>query len=81
MSNKNTNGKNGGQINYRKWRGEWPQIIDGELRVEIEDVIFYPRLISVTRVATYDEGLVLVMVYFQMGKDYFKSKAYNLVTV
>jgi hypothetical protein len=65
---------NNNQISPKEWLGEKPLIVNGTLRVVIDDVIYLPKLIQSIPV----KGDV-VLIVFKMGKDIFKSVGYDCI--
>jgi hypothetical protein len=60
------------QEDIKEWLGERPLIVNGCLRVVIDEVIYLPKLIQLIPV----KGDV-VLIVFKMGKDIFQSVGYD----
>lgn len=65
--------------NIKGWKGNWPQIVGDTLRVEINEVFYYPKLISSVRCDEVSElsGIDIMLIVFKMGKDVFQGNAYD----
>jgi hypothetical protein len=74
MKNKNNSEANSNQIIPKEWLGPTPLIVNGTLRVQINEVVYLPKLIQSIPV----KGDV-VLIVFKMGKDIFKSVGYDCI--
>jgi hypothetical protein len=64
------------QIIPKEWLGDKPLIVNGCLRVVIDDVIYLPKLIKSIPIRGDKVWLV-----FKMGKDIFQSVGYDLIVL